>query len=79
MVIYKIVPPYAPFDYGSAVRVKVAPNPYEIDRGSIFGFHEIEGAKSAEEYAMPVGTVLALVESDSGAAFEIPICDLELI
>jgi hypothetical protein len=77
MVSHKIVPPHPPFEYGSAVRVRVKPNPHNIVQGSVFGFRKIDDLATADERNVPVGTLYVLVENEAGVAFEIPANDLE--
>ncbi|MFH1341190.1 MAG: hypothetical protein ABIL01_08255 [Pseudomonadota bacterium] len=79
MVLFKTVPPYPPFEYGSSVRVKVTPNPHGLAQGSVYGFRKIDDLETAKKRAVPVGMLYVLVEDNSGAAFEIPAEDLELL
>jgi hypothetical protein len=79
MVLFEIVPPYPPFEYGSSVRVRVTPNPHGLAQGSVYGFRKIDDLETAKKQGGPVGMLYVLVEDDSGAAFEIPADDLELL
>ena len=79
MVIYKIVPPLPPFDYGSSVRVTVTPNPYGLRHGSVCGFQTIEDPALAKKQGVAVGSVYVIVEDVSGLTVEIPARDLEVI
>jgi hypothetical protein len=76
---YKTVSPQQPFEYGSAVRVRIAPNPYALVQGSVCGFTKIEDPEAAQKRGAPIGTVYLLVEDESGAAIEISADHLELI
>ncbi len=79
MALFKTVPPYPPFEYGSSVRVRATPNPHGLAQGAVFGFREIDDLEAAEARGVPVGTLYVLVEDGAGTAFEIPAGDLELI
>jgi hypothetical protein len=77
MAADQVVGPYAPFDYGASVRWRRPAQP-SIE-GSICGFREIQDLLSAVEAGFPKGTILALVETESGESAEIPIHELELL
>jgi hypothetical protein len=77
MAVDQVMGPYPPFDYGVSVRWRRASNP--IIEGSICGFREIHDATLADKTPFPLGTILALVEIQSGESVEIPISELELI
>jgi hypothetical protein len=79
MVTHKIVQPYPPFEYGSSVRVRVTPNPYKFTEGSVYGFNEIDDLEIAKKRGVALGTVYLLVEDGTGAEFEVPADDLEVI
>lgn len=72
-----LIRPYLPFDYGSNVRWRRPAG--ALLEGSICGFREITDERVAEAIGFPVGTVLALVEIQSGDSAEIPLQELELI
>ena len=50
-----------------------------IIEGSICGFREIGNGTAAKNTEFAAGTVLVLVETQSGESVEIPIDELELI
>ena len=77
---FRIVEPHAPFDYGSAVRVKPKMlHAHSIKSGSVFGFQTIGDPSLAATLDVPVGTVFVLVEDNTGADAKIPADHLELI
>lgn len=77
MVADQVTGPYPPFDYGKPVRWQRSTG--TILEGSICGFREIADARSAELTGFEIGTVLALVEIQSGDSVEIPLEELEPI
>jgi hypothetical protein len=70
---------HLPFDYGSSVRVKTTPNPYEFSQGSVCGFRTIDDPLVAEKRGVAAGTVYVLVENESGLAIEMLASDLEIL
>lgn len=77
MAADQVIGPYPPFDYGTPVRWRRGMG--AILEGSICGFRVIEDAQSAERSGFVKGTVLALVEIQSGESVEIPLEELEPI
>lgn len=77
MATYQVSDSYPPFEYGSAVRWRRCGAPLLI--GSICGFDVVASEERAKVVGHPVGTVLALVEENSGGAVEVAIKELELI
>ncbi len=77
MAADQVTRPYPPFDYGASVRWRRAAG--TILEGSICGFREICDAPTAARTGFAQGTVLALVEIETGESVEIPLGDLELI
>lgn len=76
MATYQLSDSYPPFEYGSAVQWRRAGAPLFF--GSICGFSVVEMQEKASGVGVPLGTVLALVEEDSGGAVEVPLDALEL-
>lgn len=77
MATYQVSDSYPPFEYGSAVRWRRSGQPLLI--GSICGFDVVASVERARTLGHPLGTVLALVEENSGGTVEVAIQDLELI
>ncbi|MCD9008213.1 hypothetical protein LDO31_18645 [Luteimonas sp. XNQY3] len=77
MVADKLIEPYPPFDYGAAVQWRRSSGVVLV--GSVCGFRRIEGAVAAANIGFPEGTVLVLVEIESGESVEIPSVELEQI
>lgn len=77
MVTYQVNDSYPPFEYGSAVRWR-RPDGQPVV-GSICGFDVVASAGRASVVGYPLGTVLALVEENSGGTVEVSIEELELI
>lgn len=77
MATYQLNDSYLPFDYGSAVRWRRAGVPLLV--GSICGFDVVASEERAKVLGVPLGTVLALVEENSGGAVEVALEELELI
>jgi hypothetical protein len=77
MAADQVMGPYPPFDYGASVRWRRPVG--AVLEGSICGFREICDARTATKTGFPQGTVLALVEIQSGESAEIPLAELELI
>jgi len=69
--------PYPPFEYGSSVRWRRDAG--MLLEGSVCGFREITDETVAQTTGFPLGTVLVLVEIQSGGSVEIPLEELELI
>ena len=69
--------PYPPFDYGTSVRWRRSNG--VVLEGSICGFRQIGDTRTADRAGLATGTVLALVEIQSGESLEIPLEELELI
>lgn len=77
MATDQVTGPYPPFDYGESVRWRR--NAGTVLEGSICGFREITDARTAARTGFAIGTVLALVEIQSGESVEIPLEELEPI
>jgi hypothetical protein len=77
MATNQVTGPYPPFEYGASVRWRRDAG--KVLEGSICGFREIFDAAPAIATELPIGTVLVLVELQSGESVEIPISELELI
>lgn len=77
MVAGKLSAMYEPFDYGKSVRWRRGGG--TMLEGSICGFREVSSEQVAAATGFPVGTVLALVEIQSGESLEIPLRELELL
>jgi hypothetical protein len=76
MASSEIVGPFPPYDFGSSVRWRRGAA--TLLEGSICGFRLIRNAEQAKLSGFPEGTVLALVEGQSGDACDVPLSELEL-
>lgn len=77
MAADQVTGPYPPFDYGTSVRWRRSMG--TVLEGSICGFREIDDSQTAALTGFAKGTVLALVEIQSGESVEIPLEELEPI